>query len=389
MEKLERRRLSLKVAIIGMGNMGSKYAVMIAENKIPEMELVAATRIRPERFNSIKHILPNDLLIYESADKLFAAYDANEFSIDAVLIVTPHYSHEEIAINAFRRGLHVLCDKPAGVYSRQARNMMAAYEQAKLKSPALAYGFIFHQRTFPVYQKMKEIIASKKYGHIKRVNWIVTDWYRPNSYYKADAWRATWAKDGGGTLLNQCPHNLDLLQWICQMPCRVTGFCHEGKYHSIEVEDDVTAYFEWENGATGVFIASTGEAAGVNRLEISLDDALLVCEKGTLKIGYLDKPEIEYRTGTQDCFAKPVVIWEHIPCEPNEYAYEKLLSNFANHVAGKEDLIASGKEAINSLYLSNAIYLSSWKHKMIEIPKYNTIQEQAFENEFEKFLNEK
>lgn len=379
----------MKVAIIGMGNMGSKYAVMIAENKIPEMELVAATRIRPERFNSIKHILPNDLLIYESADKLFTAYDANEFSIDAVLIVTPHYSHEEIAINAFRRGLHVLCDKPAGVYSRQARNMMAAYEQAKLKSPALAYGFIFHQRTFPVYQKMKEIIASKKYGHIKRVNWIVTDWYRPNSYYKADAWRATWAKDGGGTLLNQCPHNLDLLQWICQMPCRVTGFCHEGKYHSIEVEDDVTAYFEWENGATGVFIASTGEAAGVNRLEISLDDALLVCEKGTLKIGHLDKPEIEYRTGTQDCFAKPVVIWEHISCEPNEYAYEKLLSNFANHVAGKEDLIASGKEAINSLYLSNAIYLSSWKHKMIEIPKYNTIQEQAFENEFEKFLNEK
>ncbi len=217
----------MKVAIIGMGNMGSKYAVMIAEGKISGMELIAVTRIRPERFNSIKNILPNDLFIYESAEKLFAAYDANEFFIDAVLIVTPHYSHEEIAINAFQRGLHVLCDKPAGVYSRQARNMLAAYEQAKLKSPTLAYGFIFHQRTFPVYQKMKEIVESKKYGNIKRVNWIVTDWYRPNTYYTADAWRATWAKDGGGTLLNQCPHNLDLLQWICQMPCHVTGFCQE------------------------------------------------------------------------------------------------------------------------------------------------------------------
>ena len=379
----------MKVAIIGMGNMGSKYAVMIAEGKISGMELIAVTRIRPERFNSIKNILPNDLFIYESAEKLFAAYDANEFFIDTVLIVTPHYSHEEIAINAFQRGLHVLCDKPAGVYSRQARNMLAAYKQAKLKSPTLAYGFIFHQRTFPVYQKMKEIVESKKYGNIKRVNWIVTDWYRPNTYYTADVWRATWAKDGGGTLLNQCPHNLDLLQWICQMPCHVTGFCHEGKYHSIEVEDDVTAYFEWENGTTGVFIASTGEAAGVNRLEISLDDALLVCEKGALKICYLDKPEIEYRTGLQDCFAKPTVTWEDIPCESNEHAYEKLLSNFANKIAGKEELIAPGNEAINSLYLSNAIYLSSWQHKMIELPKSETMQEQAFEQAFETLLNKK
>ncbi len=162
-----------------------------------------------------------------------------------------------------------------------------------------------------------------------------------------------------------------------------------GKYHSIEVEDDVTAYFEWENGATGVFIASTGEAAGVNRLEISLDDALLVCEKGALKICYLDKPEIEYRTGLQDCFAKPAVTWEDIPCESNEHAYEKLLSNFANKIAGKEKLIAPGNEAINSLYLSNAIYLSSWQHKMIELPKSETMQEQAFEQKFETLLNKK
>jgi len=379
----------MKTAVIGMGNMGSKYAVMIAEGKIPQMELTAATRIRPECFESIRHSLPEDLLIYESADKLFAAYDAKEFSIDAVLIVTPHYSHEEIAKKAFQRGLHVLCDKPAGVYSRQARNMMEAYAQAKLKFPALTYGFVFHQRTFPIYRKMKEIIKSKKYGNIKRINWVVTDWYRPNSYYESSTWRATWAYDGGGTLLNQCPHNLDLLQWICGMPTDIVGFCHEGKYHPIEVEDEVTAYMEWENGSTGVFIASTGEAAGINRLEISLDDALLVCEKSTLKICCLDKPESEYRAGKGDFFSKPVTSWTEINCEPNENAYEKLLCNFVKAVSGEEKLIAPGNEAINSLYLSNGIYLSSWKGKSIKIPQYGTAQEIQFEKEFEEALQNK
>ena len=212
----------------------------------------------------------------------------------------------------------------------------------------------------------------------------ITDWYRPDAYYESGKWRATWKYDGGGTLLNQCPHNLDLLSWICGNPSDVAGFCSEGKYHPIEVEDDVTAYMEWENGASGVFIASTGEAPGVNRLEISLDNALLVCDKGQLRVCELDKPEIEYRRGNGDLFAKPKYEWKDIKTEPNDGAYEKLLTEYA---AGR--CVANGDEAINSLYLSNAIYLSSWKNRKVALPVSGSRYELMFEKQFEKELEKK
>lgn len=187
--------------------------------------------------------------------------------------------HEEQVAEALELGLHVLCDKPSGVFSSQARHMNEA-----AKKSGLVFSMMFHQRMNPVYQKMKEIVQSEKYGKMKRVNWVITDWYRPNGYYDAVEWRGTWSMDGGGILLNQCPHNLDLLQWICGMPVRLQAFCKEGKYHNIEVEDEVTAYLEFEQGATVTFYATTGEAPGINRLEISLEDALLVCDDGVLKV---------------------------------------------------------------------------------------------------------
>jgi predicted dehydrogenase len=186
-------------------------------------------------------------------------------------------------------------------------------------------------------------------------------------------------------LLNQCPHNLDLLAWICGEPSSVVGFCNEGRYHNIEVEDDVTLYMEWKNGATGVFIASTGEAAGVNRLEISLDDALIVCEKGRLRLGVLDKPEAEYRSGNGDMFAKPVCEWQDIDVAPAERAYEKVLEAFAQ---GR--MIAAGDEAISSLYISNAAYLSSWQnHRKVDIPSRASEYELEFEREFERELGKR
>lgn len=382
----------MKTAVIGMGTMGSKYAVMMLEGKIPGMELAAATRIGAGGEEIVRGKLPQSLPIYKSADELFAALDAGTLALDAVIIATPHYSHEDIALKAFARGLSVLCEKPAGVYSRQARNMLSAYKQADeaarssgARSPI--YGFMFQQRTFPVYQTIRQIIQSGQYGGIRRVNWVVTDWYRPNAYYTAAAWRGTWKYDGGGTLLNQCPHNLDMLQWLCGQPARVQAFCHEGKFHPIEVEDEVTAYFEWDEGATGVLIASTGEGPGVNRLEISLDDALIVCEGGSLRLKALDKPEIEYRTAVGgDVFAKPECHWRDIECAPSELAYEKMLTNFVRCFDGQEALIAPGEEAINSLYLSNAMYLSSWQKRMVCLPAPGTEAEKLFEAAFESEL---
>lgn len=376
---------NMRVGIIGMGNMGSKYARIIAKGEAKGMELCAVTRVSEERWAGLKDDVKSDLKRYNSANDIFDAIDKGELKLDTVIIVTPHYSHETIAIKAFERGLNVLCDKPAGVYSKQARNMLEAYNKAKNDYPALLYGYIFHQRTFPVYRRIKEIVDSGMYGAIKRVNWVVSDWYRSNAYYEASSWRGTWQYDGGGTLLNQCPHNLDLLAWICGEPCSVMGFCKEGKYHPIEVEDAVTAYLEWENGADGVFIASTGEAPGVNRLEISLDNALVVCENGRLRVAELDRPEIEYRHSCSgDLFSKPAYEWRDIETEASERAYNIVLEKFANG-----ETVAAGSEARNSLYISNAVYLSSWEKRSVNIPKAGTAYEKQFENEFENALDKK
>lgn len=381
---------AIRVGVIGVGNMGSKYAGMLAAGEIPGMELAAVTRVRQEYREGLKDALDGGLPVYSSADALYDALEKGELELDAVVIATPHYAHEEQAVRAFKNGLHVLCDKPAGVYSRQARNM----EEARAEAPGNPiYAMVFNQRTNPIYRRMKEIVESGKYGRMKRINWVVTDWYRPDFYYTSSSWHAAWDRDGGGTLLNQCPHNLDLLQWICGMPSRVQGFCHEGKYHPIPVEDEVTAYMEWDNGATGVFIASTGEAPGINRLEISLEDALLVCENGELKIGelagQLGSKESEYRKTSTDCFRKLTGEWHTEICGKEEAPYRQVLSGFEKAVRGMGEPVAGGGEGRRSLYLSNAIYLSSWQKRMVEIPVSGTEYEKEFEKQFEAGLKAK
>lgn len=370
----------IKIGIIGMGNMGCKYAALLAADKVPQLALTALTRVRPDRLSEFSH-----LPVYPSADDMFSALEEGSLSLDAVIIATPHYAHKEQMQRAMQLGLHVLCDKPAGVYSRQGREM----RMEAAKHADKVYAMVFNQRTNPLYRKMKEIVVSKRYGSLKRVNWVVTDWYRPNAYYGLSSWRATWDKDGGGTLLNQCPHNLDLLQWICGMPVSVQGFCHEGKYHPIEVEDEVTAYLEFENGATGVFIASTGEAPGINRLEISLEDALLVCEKGELKVCELGFHEAEYRQTATDVFRKLEGKWQTLAKEGENTQYVDVLQNFADAIMQGTPLIAEGSEGCKSLLLSNAIYLSSWQRRMVMLPKADSAEELLFEKNFEAELQKK
>lgn len=367
---------SLKTAVIGMGNMGSQYAAFLLTGQVPGMELAAVTRVRPERLAALNLILPESLPVYPSAEALFAACDAGALKLDAVIIVTPHRLHQEQALAAMKRGLHVLCDKPAGIASSQARIMEEACPQN------LTYAFIFQKRALPAYQEIRRLVQSGIYGRIKRISWTVTDWYRPNFYYEEVPWRGTWKLDGGGTLLNQCPHNLDLLQWICGMPARVQGFCHNGKYHPIEVEDEVTAYMEWDNGATGIFTASTGEAPGVNRLEIALDNGLLVYEQEQLTASLLDKPEQEYRLHSSASFIYPKYRREIIPTTEDGQPYLDILNNFAAAAADRAPLIAPGAEGRKSLLLSNAIYLSSWTGKMVPIPQPGSATEREFEEAF-------
>ncbi|MBP5603071.1 MAG: Gfo/Idh/MocA family oxidoreductase [Treponema sp.] len=378
----------MKTAVIGLGNMGSKYACLIQDGNISGMELAALTRIKEQYQKALEASINKGIPVFDSADDLFDAVQNNKLKLDAVIICTPHYSHEKIACRAFELGLNVLCEKPLGVFSRQSRNMLQA---AKTSGKNLSV--IFQLRTKPVYKELKRIVESKKYGKLKRMHWLITDWYRPEGYYTSSSWHSNWKTDGGGVILNQCPHNLDLLQWICGMPARLQAFCHEGKYHNIEVEDDVTVYFEWPDGATGTFVASTGDAPGVNRIELFLDEALIICENDTLKIGELlpelGTSEAQYRRNSMDFFKPIQGTWttNTLPAESNPY--QKVLQAFCDECISNGKSVAEGLDGHKTMIISNAIYLSSWQHKMIELPLVNSKEEIKFEKKFEKEMKKK
>ncbi len=282
---------------------------------------------------------------------------------DAVLIAVPHYQHPELAIDAFDHDLHVLCEKPAGVYTKQGR-LMNERAQASDK----VFAMMFNQRTNCVYRKMHELVTSGELGAIKRVNWIITDWYRTQSYYDSGDWRATWDGEGGGVLLNQCPHNLDLLQWICGMPSRVHAFCHNGKWHDIEVEDDVTAYLEYPNGATGVFITTTADAPGTNRFEVTLEGGKVVCEDNKLTLHKLAVNEREFCKTAKGGFDKPECTVSEVETDGLNEQHVGVMKAFAGNILHGTSLIAKGEEGINGLTLSNAMHLSSWLGHAIELP---------------------
>src|SRR5690606_18674733 len=252
----------VRVGVVGIGNMGSAHAVYLFENQIENGELAAVCDINPKRLEWAKNRFGDRVKLFEDAEAMFSSG-----TVDGVIIATPHYHHPSLAIAAFEKGLHVLCEKPAGVYTKQVREMNEAAKKSNK-----VFSMMFNQRTNPLYQKVRDLIVSGELGEIKRTNWIITNWYRSQSYYDSGSWRATWAGEGGGVMLNQSPHQLDLWQWTTGlMPKRVRAFCSFGKYRNIEVEDDVTTYVEYENGATGVFITSVGEAPGTNRFEIAGD----------------------------------------------------------------------------------------------------------------------
>ncbi|KUP23016.1 Gfo/Idh/MocA family oxidoreductase [Paenibacillus sp. DMB5] len=349
----------VRFGIIGVGNMGRAHAFSLL-NEVKGAELTAVCDISPERLEWAAEQLPEHVLRFSTAEELFTSG-----SIDAVLIATPHYDHPPLAIEALKHGLHVLIEKPAGVFTKAVQEMNDAAAQSDRK-----FGIMYNQRTNPLYKKLKELIASGELGEIRRTNWIITDWYRSQSYYNSGGWRATWAGEGGGVLLNQDPHQLDLWQWTTgMMPKRVRAFCQFGKYRDIEVEDDVTAYVEYENGATGLFITTTGEAPGTNRFEITGDNGKIVVEDGSLTFWRLRTPEPEFNATYTGGFGQPECWKCEIPVDKsNGGSHQGILRNFTNAILNDEPLIAPGEEGIRGLTLSNAMYLSAWTDNWVELP---------------------
>ncbi len=347
----------VRLGIIGIGNMGSSHIKNYLEGSMPEIEISAVADIKPDRLEWAKEQIP-EVKCYNTASALMDSGD-----VEAVLIATPHYDHPPLVIEALEKGLHAMSEKPAGVYTKQVKEMNAVAE----KSDKI-FGIMFNQRTNCLYRKAHELVHSGKFGELKRVTWIITDWYRTQAYYNSGGWRATWSGEGGGVLLNQCPHQLDLWQWICGMPEKITAVCHEGKWHNIEVEDDVMIYAQYPNGATGTFITTTGDYPGTNRLEITLDRAKLICEDGKLLVKELKVGTKEYTANCKEGFSS-------IECEEYEAELDgrndqhvEVMNKFAAAILRGEPLTASGIEGINGLTISNAAFLSSWLGKEVTLP---------------------
>ena len=349
----------VRLGIIGIGNMGSSHITNIEVHKsCPEITVTAVADINPARLDWVKENIGTHVALFDDAEKMM-----DSGLVDAILIAVPHYFHPVYAIKAFERGLHVMSEKPAGVYTKQVKEMNEAAKKA-----GVVFGMMFNQRTNHIYRKMKEIVESGELGEIKRTNWIITNWYRPQAYYDSGAWRATWSGEGGGVLLNQCPHNLDLWQWICGMPVLVDTHMHFGKWHDIEVEDDVSTYVEYANGATGIFVTTTGDAPGTNRFEVTGTLGKLVCENDRLTFWKLEEDEREFCRTAQEGFAKPPCQEIQVETDGENLQHVGILNAFAGNILHGTPLVADGREGIRGLTLSNAMHLSAWLGKPVDIP---------------------
>ncbi len=345
---------NVRLGIIGLGNMGSTHATKILAGQVKGLELAAVCDS-----DAAKYQRTPGVKTFASSDEMIASG-----LVDAVLIATPHYDHTTIGIKVLQAGLHLMVEKPISVHRADAEKLIAAHQGAK--KPIFAA--MFNQRTDRFYQKIRRLITNGELGEIRRVNWIITNWFRTEAYYASGGWRATWKGEGGGVLLNQCPHNLDLFQWFFGLPIKVRAHCAFGKYHNIEVEDDVTAYMEFANGATGVFITSTGEAPGTNRLEITAERGRLVYEDDRLTFQRNEVPMTEFSNTTTESFARPETWSVDIAAAGHGGQHVEILQNFADAILHGTPLIAPAEEGLNSVELANAMLLSAWTDKTVELP---------------------
>jgi len=347
----------VKVGVIGLGNMGSSHLGNL--DKLENADLRAVCDI-----------------VKEKADKFAEKYNAKAYydgfemiksgDVEAIVIATPHYDHTPLTIAGFEAGKHVLTEKPIAVHKKDAQKMIDAYA----KTSGLKFAAMFNQRTSNAHKKIKELIDNGELGELRRVNWIITDWYRTESYYASGGWRATWKGEGGGVLINQCPHQLDLFQWFFGMPVKVIANCSLGKFHDIEVEDDVTALCEFENGATGVFISTTGEAPGTNRLEVIGENGKLIYEKGQITFTRNEVSVKEHLKTAKEGFGKPP-IWNieiPYPKDTGLTGHAGVLANFMDAILDGKELIAPAQEGIKGLEFGNAMLLSGLKGKQVDIP---------------------
>ncbi len=361
----------VRIGIVGMGNMGKYHADYLIKGKVAHAELAAVCSTSPEKLSAYK----DPVAVFGNGEEMIRSG-----SIDAVLVATPHYQHTSLGICAIENGIHLMVEKPISAHKADAERLI----EVSAQHPDIIFGGMFQLRTEPRYLKLKKLIADGDLGDIVRINWIITDWFRTEAYYASGGWRATWKGEGGGVLLNQCLHQLDALQWLVGMPSKVRSFAQCGRFHDIEVEDNVTAYLEYPNGATGVFVSSTGEAPGSNRFEIAGTRGRVVLENDQIKFTRNESCMLEHSKNSPIGFSKPEV-WEvDIPFGNAELPHAILMRNFVEAIRNKTPLIAPGVEGIHSVELANVLLYSSLVDQTINLPMDGA----AFEAKLQQLIDE-
>ncbi len=345
----------VRIGIVGLGNMGRTHRMNIMDGKVKRLKVTAICDMPPSldsiparegesRFNDVNQMI-------HSGD------------IDAILICTPHPSHAPIGVEALKAGLHVLVEKPVGVHKADAERLVAAHtDKSKI------FAAMFNVRTDPHYKTLKQLIESGETGPVRRILWDTTSWFRTEYYYASGGWRATWKGEGGGVLLNQCPHNLDIFQWLFGMPDQITGFCQFGRYHQIEVEDDVTVYCRWKDGKHATIIASTGEAPGRNRLEVACERGHLTVETGKITWQRSTRGVRDFSENVEAAFAQPEMWKVEIPIAGAGGGHLEILQNFVDAILDGATLISPAHEGVNSIEIANAALLSTWLGRTIDLP---------------------
>ena len=360
----------VRIGIVGVGGMGSGHANNILTGRIKRVRLAAVCDLVPSKMDRYG----DDVAKFADSRELIRSG-----KVDAVIVATPHYFHTTVGIDALENGLHLLTEKPISVHKADCQRLIAAH-----KDPKVLFAAMFNQRTDPHYIKVRELIQRGELGEFRRVNWIITNWFRTQAYYNSGGWRATWKGEGGGVLLNQCPHQLDLLQWLCGMPSKMRAFCNIGKYHDIEVEDEVTAYFEYPNGATGVFVTTTGEAPGTNRLEIAGTKGKVVIEDGAVRFTRNIVDSDEFLRTCQKGFDQPETWNVSIPTNGGGGQHVAILQNFVDAILDGVPLIAPAEEGIRSVELANSMLYSSLTNQTVDLP----LDAAAFEKRLQQLISE-
>lgn len=344
----------LQLGVVGVGAMGGNHTRALLKGCAPSVRITALCDINPEAGREFAPIP----FYTDSREMLEHA------GLDAVFVATPHFQHDEVGVAALEKGLHVLVEKPMAADKNGCENLLRARDRSgKVLSTMLS------MRTKPIYSKIKSLLADGELGVIRRVHWTATHWFRTETYYSESDWRGTWKGEGGGVLLNQCPHQLDLLCWFFGLPKKVSGFCEFGRYHDIEAEDDVLAVLHYPDRMKVVFEASTGEFPGTDRLEIVGEMGRLVAEGGHLKFERNRVPMSEF-SKSSDLAMKGPECWPiDIPLGTlSSTGHIMIFENFAGAILRGETLIAPPEEAWRGVELANAMQLSTWNEAPVRLP---------------------